>query len=210
MPYCGQYRLCGAAVAVWRVTETPEELSQFVAAEYAAEWRSRFGCNERCCEWLAVRALLKMILGDDARIVYDAAGKPLVDGGGVYISVSHTRGYAVLAVSRDAEVGVDVELLSRNALQAAGRFMEASALEGLAFDEASRVALFHWCAKEALYKVVGDLGGNFKENISVGAVVSPPGGSFCVSVTGLGDGADADFAAECVYDNDVLLVLCSR
>ena len=210
MPFCGQYELCGAAVAVWRVTETPRELSCLVAEEYAEEWRGRFGSDARCCEWLAVRALLKQMLGDDARIVYDVAGKPSVEGGGVHISVSHTRGYAVLAVSREAEVGVDVELLSRNALQAVGRFMEPSLLEGLSFEEASRVALFHWCAKEALYKVVGDLGGNFKENIRVSAFVPPPGGSFCVSVTGMGDGVDADFAAECVYDNGVLLVLCSR
>jgi hypothetical protein len=58
MPFCGQYELCGAAVAVWRVTETPRELSRLVAEEYAEEWRGRSGSDARCCEWLAVRALL--------------------------------------------------------------------------------------------------------------------------------------------------------
>lgn len=210
MPLCRQYELAGVDIAVWRITESVDELLEMVPKECAAYALAKFRSKKRCTEWLAVRAMVARRLGDTVRIAYDSAGKPSLEGLALNISISHTRGYAVVAFSQKDGVGVDVELLSRDVVAVAGRYMSAEMLEEVSPEKRNLVALVHWCAKEALYKIVGDLGGDFKENISVG--VFPPRVEGCVPVSLVGlDGYDAMvFNADYSVIDDLLVVLCRR
>ena len=131
MPFDGQYNQGGASVWVWRITETVDELALLVDEESAAYARAMFPSGKRCAEWLAVRALVARQL-PGARIVYDNAGKPSLEGAGGYLSISHTDGYAVIAFSQECEVGVDVELVSRNVLSASRRLMRCRLPRGTA------------------------------------------------------------------------------
>ena len=76
------------------------------------------------------------------------------------VNLSHTRGFAAVAVALGREVGVDVEWLDRTNLTAdlAGRFFapaECAQLAGLS-PEAEKQALFaFWTLKEAYIKAVG-------------------------------------------------------
>lgn len=208
MPLSGQYNINGIEVAVWRMTETLDELIALVPEECAGVCRAKFSSEKRCKEWLAVRAMFARLFGPDARVVYDAAGKPSLEGLDTFISISHTDGYAAIACSRGTEIGLDIELLSRNVLSAAGRFMQRECLEGMSSDEANRVALCHWCSKEALFKITGDLGGNFKDNISVGCSAVGDCGSLPVGIVGLG--YDGSFVADYCFFDGLLVVLCRR
>ena len=80
MPLLKQYELSGIRVLAWKVTETVEELQGMVSHSIAARACEDFTSEKRRAEWLAVRALLSNCLDVDARVVYDAAGKPSLEG----------------------------------------------------------------------------------------------------------------------------------
>jgi phosphopantetheinyl transferase len=207
-----QRKLCrdGVDVWVWKITETADELSLLVPGEQACYARETFASEIRRAEWLAVRAIVAQQFGDKARVVYDVAGKPSIGDVAGYISVSHTKGYAVVAFSRECEVGVDVELVSRDVLPVAGRFMPAESLDVFPSVERNKVALLNWCAKEALFKITGDLGGNFKDNISVGELGSGERGRVTLTLTGVDCLGEPLFVADYSFCEELLVVLCRK
>lgn len=74
---------------------------------------------------------------------------------------SHSGDFALVALSRDGAVGVDIEHLGKDprALEIARRFFDASEAEALAsLDPAVRDDAFIalWCAKEAVLKAAGE------------------------------------------------------
>lgn len=207
-----QRKLCWDSVDVWvwKITETADELSLLVPGEQACYARETFASEVRRAEWLAVRAIVAQQFGDKARVVYDVAGKPSIGDVASYISVSHTKGYAVVAFSRECEVGVDVELVSRDVLPVAGRFMPAESLDVFPSVERNKVALLNWCAKEALFKITGDLGGNFKDNISVGELGSGERGRVTLTLTGVDCLGEPLFVADYSFCEELLVVLCRK
>ena len=207
-----QRKLCwdGVDVWVWKITETADELSLLVPEGLACYARGKFASEKRRAEWLAVRAIMAQLFGDSAHIVYDDAGKPSIEGVTGYISVSHTKGYAAVAFSRECEVGVDVELLSRDVLPVAARFMHVESLDLFPPVKRNRVALVNWCAKEALFKITGDLGGNFKDNISVGELGSGERGRVTLTLMGVDCLGEPLFVADYSFCEELLVVLCRK
>lgn len=207
-----QRKLCWDSVDVWvwKITETADELSLLVPSEQACYARETFASEVRRAEWLAVRAIVAQQLGDKACVVYDVAGKPSIEGAPGYISVSHTKGYAAVAFSRECEVGVDVELLSRDVLPVAARFMHVESLDLLPSVKRNRVALVNWCAKEALFKITGDLGGNFKDNISVGEFGEGETGHVALTLMGVEYPGEPLFVADYSFCEELLVVLCRK
>ena len=207
-----QRKLCwdGVDVWVWKITESADELSLLVPGEQACYARETFASEKRRAEWLAVRAIVAQQFGDKALVVYDVAGKPSIGDVAGYISVSHTKGYAVVALSRECEVGVDVELVSRDVLPVAGRFMPAESLDVFPSVKRNKVALLNWCAKEALFKITGDLGGNFKDNISVGELGSGERGRVTLTLTGVDCLGEPLFVADYSFCEELLVVLCRK
>lgn len=105
------------------------------------------GLNARQNERQAVRLLLEQMLGtSDFELTHEASGKPVLQGW--HISVSHTRGYAAVLLSRSHEVGVDIEYASDRVSRIASRFLRPdehpqTVAETLAF----------WSAKETIFKL---------------------------------------------------------
>ena len=209
MPLLQQYNVGRVEVFVWKITEAVEELLDVVPACYATSV-SRFKSKNRSAQWLAVRAIVAQRFGNDVCVAYDVAGKPVLEGADGCITVSHTDGYAVLAYSSEGGVGVDVELLSRNVLRVAERFMQAGSLENYSLPDKNSAALVHWCAKEALYKIVGDLGGNFKDNISVGGFELRSEGCVSLALVGLDYCGVKDYVAHYSILDELLVVLCQE
>ena len=207
MPRIGLYELGRVKVAVWRIDETESELLSVLPQEYSGEIFSMKSAVRRL-EWLAVRVLLADIFGQEARIVYNSAGKPLLDGAALHIGISHTKGYAVLAFS-ESPFGVDAELLDRNILSIAGRLCSCSEDPFLDDAGANGRLLLKWCACEAMFKLVGNLGGTYRDNV----VVSPPAlsgcGSFPVLLRGVVSSLGRDYTADYLDTGGLLLVVCT-
>jgi 4'-phosphopantetheinyl transferase len=90
-----------------------------------------------------------------------AAGKPVLDGSRLRFNLSHSGGLALLAVTLDREVGVDVEALRPmpDACELAERHFapgEIAALRALPERDRDEAFLRCWTLKEAYVKAVGD------------------------------------------------------
>jgi hypothetical protein len=72
------------------------------------------------------------------------------------------------------------------------------------------VALVNWCAKEALFKITGDLGGNFKDNISVGELGEGETGHVALTLMGVEYPGEPLFVADYSFCEELLVVLCRK
>ena len=119
--------------------------------------------NRYLCAHYAVRVLLGAYLVVSpamVRIVPDHHGKPMLDDRALGFNLSHSGDCALLAVSRVAEIGVDVEMLRlpHEARQLAKSVFSAAELETLSnlSDDALETAFFTcWTRKEAYLKALG-------------------------------------------------------
>ena len=206
MPLYREFELNGASVAVWRITETVDELFSLLPAEYASGVEPLHS-EQRRAEWLAVRVLLQRMCGKNAHIEYDGAGKPMLCNAAGFISISHTKGYAVLAHSKSNPIGVDVELLARDVSLAARRFLNEKYLAQVPENNRSAYVRACWCSCEALFKLLGNIGGSYKENVFVKPFVPSSHGIIDVAVKGVPHVDDCDYKAVYVDDNELLVLL---
>lgn len=208
MPFYKKYQKENAAVALWRIEESKEELSFLVGSETMSELAALgYGSDKRRVEWLAVRVLLAHLFGEAVRLKYHGDGRPFVEGFSGDISISHTSGWVAVAISADGRIGVDVELRSRNALNAASHFVRDEQLQAIESSSPNEAALLCWIAKEALFKVVGNLGGNFKENISVAPFKMCEEGIIPLSIVGLPSYPERQFNVSYFFENEIAVAV---
>jgi 4'-phosphopantetheinyl transferase len=152
---------CGNAVetAAHRLLATEER--ERAARFYFAEDRRRYTVAHA-----AMRVLLAAYAGGGAsalRFATTGRGKPVLATPAVplHFNLSHSGDLALIAVTADAELGVDVEALrpidEHDAL--ASRFFapdEARALSGVAPAQRDLAFLLGWTRKEAYVKAVGE------------------------------------------------------
>ena len=207
MPLYNEMKFGDISVSIWEITESADELLSLSKSNYAGEAAMLHG-SRRKAEWLAVRLLLERMCGAEARIVYDAAGKPLLCGAQGYISISHTRGFALLAHSLRVPVGVDVELVGRNVVTVARRFVNEESRLSLPCGDINAGMLAYWCACEAIFKVVGDVGGTYKDNLFVKPFELSGHGRIAVSLKGLDTCCERDFFVDYINDGKLLVALC--
>ncbi len=151
----------GVSLGLWQMEETVEQLFEqyphLLSCRQALE--ERYKNDGRKLEFLAIRALMyemlkingasKGLLSHACDITHNDAGKPLFRG--YHISVSHTKGYAALILSKTQEVAVDIEYFSDRVERVAPKFLRkdehAEGLDSL---------LVHWCAKETVFKLFSE------------------------------------------------------
>lgn len=149
----------GVRLGLWEMTESENDFYALSPAmsRYRSVVASKYKSEQRRKEFLAVRALLHEMLDDKVgEITHNDKGKPALKGW--HISVSHTRGYAALILSRKQEVGVDIEYFSDRVDRIASKFLRK---DEHASDTLSR--LVHWCGKETIYKLFSDDNLQYKE-----------------------------------------------
>lgn len=106
-------------------------------------------------ELVAAMLQYKTSIGEPSRtdepveIGHEESGKPILKGW--HISISHTKGYAAVLLSKNHEVGIDIEYVSDRVKRIADRFLRLD-------EQAESVTdlLLHWCAKEAVYKLYSE------------------------------------------------------
>ena len=99
-------------------------------------------------ERMAVNSLVEQVF-PGCKLGHKSSGAPFIDIPGVYVSVSHSRNYAALAVSEHT-VGIDIEEPRAQQLErVVTRFMSDADLK------ACPNLLDAWTAKEAVFKAAG-------------------------------------------------------
>ena len=136
-------------LGIWTISESSDDfwaLSPYVESS-RSEFNALYKSEQRKCEVLAVRLLIKEIIGDNVQLLHQDNGKPYLSSG-MNISISHTRGFAVIIVSHSKQVSVDIEYFSNRIERIRSKFMRDDE------NASSQVKLLmHWCAKETMYKL---------------------------------------------------------
>ncbi len=158
----------GCKLAIWEISEDYDELlSKLSLASEEVKTLEGFGNHSRKLEWLSVRTLINEMMGSNTRIVYNEDRKPFLLDNSSHISISHSKEYTSILLSRYKRVGIDLEYMSHRISSIADRFINAD--ENITSDtELLRYHLYiHWCAKEALYKICDKKNINFKKNLTI-------------------------------------------
>lgn len=136
-------------LGIWAISESSDDfwaLSPYVESS-RSEFNALYKSEQRKCEVLAVSLLIKEIIGDNVQLLHQDNGKPYLSFG-MNISISHTRGFAVIIVSHSKQVSVDIEYFSNRIERIRSKFMRDDE------NASSQVKLLmHWCAKETMYKL---------------------------------------------------------
>jgi len=106
---------------------------------------SAYKSDVRRLEKLAVYSLLWKMTNSKVIVSHNEDGKPIVEG--YIISISHTRGYASVILSKLKNVAVDIEYYSDRVARIADKFIRE---DEIATDIASQ--LINWSVKETVYK----------------------------------------------------------
>lgn len=155
--------------AIWRIEESAEDLIcrlQLDSREQAV--LSRLNKGKRTLHWLATRVLLRTMLNTSGYIdcPSDENGKPYLANFPQRISLTHSFDYAAVMMSDNGEVGIDLELVKPKIVRIADKFMKPDELAAIGKDRIEKLYAC-WCAKEAVYKLQGNKGVSFKDNMTV-------------------------------------------
>jgi phosphopantetheinyl transferase len=139
------------------------ELLEREATEEELQSVEGISSQSRRTERLAWRLLLRSVL-PTAQVEYLSSGKPEIKNSQYHhISVSHCQDFVAVAIATKP-CGIDVERYDRNFERVISRYMTAEE-QSLSADE--HWAAVVWCAKEAMYKMAGREGIDFKRDMQI-------------------------------------------
>jgi 4'-phosphopantetheinyl transferase len=159
--------------AIWRVEEEAEDLvGRLQLDEREKTVLAGLNKGKRTLHWLTTRVLLRYMLDTPGFIdcPSDENGKPYLANFPHKISLTHSFDYVAVMLSENGEVGIDLELVGSKILKIAHKFMKTEELVGIEeLDVETRINYLYacWCAKEAVYKLQGNKGVSFRENMNI-------------------------------------------
>ncbi|MBN1886059.1 MAG: 4'-phosphopantetheinyl transferase superfamily protein [Candidatus Krumholzibacteriota bacterium] len=158
------------AVEVWFVDPSDAERLAAWEGHLSGDERARAARFRRDADrdvYVAAHGALRVILGRrigvepaQVRFFREETGRPVLDCGGPAFSISRTTGAALVAVSDEGPVGVDIELVAPRRLgdAVARRFFapaELALLDGPPPGDRTTAFFRIWTRKEALVKALG-------------------------------------------------------
>lgn len=151
----------GVSLGLWQMDESPELLFDLYPhlLPYRSSLDDKYKNDGRKLEFLAIRALMyemlrvngasKGLLSHAGDFTHNGQGKPLFRG--YHVSISHTKGYAALILSKKSEVAVDIEYMSDRVERIASKFLRKDERA-----DSLDAKLVHWCAKETVFKLFSE------------------------------------------------------
>lgn len=156
-------------IGVWHITETESELKNLTSIPSdELEEISYIKSESLRKQKYAVRALLDAMLEEKVYLSHHDNGKPYIENCATNISITHTDNYVAIILNDNDEVGIDIESLSRDFSAVEKKALSEEEIDDLDDDEGRNEQLaIYWCAKEAIYKMLGQYHVNFAEQIEV-------------------------------------------
>ena len=161
----------GGSWALWQIEESEEELlSRLNPARFPQEELQQIKLAQRRLEWLACRMALQALLPDlqEGTVRKNENGRPYLHGSEWHISLSHAYPYAAAAVHPTRPVGLDIEQPRPQLLRIKQKFLSRQEQEWVGDD--LRQLCMCWAAKEALYKLHGQPGLIFAQDMQLNSV----------------------------------------
>lgn len=142
----------GAHLALWHITESADRLRAMLSQPdlHAGKTAGLRPASRRLREVLAVRCLLRAMLGTETEVRYHDDGRPWLDNG-THISITHTEGYAAVILSSHP-AGIDIERIGNRVQRVVSHFVHPAEEALLDTPLALHLA---WSAKETAFKLLG-------------------------------------------------------
>ena len=141
---------------IWEINETLNELLQMVHLKDTDRQKlEKFGSESRKKEFLCTRILIQQCLGSDVQVYNDEHGKPHLISSDLKISITHTKNFVAILLSKTHVHALDMEYLSERVYRIAPRFLSKSELQNISETNKTLHLYQHWCAKECLIKLYG-------------------------------------------------------
>ena len=157
MPLILHENIENGEIGLWKVSEEIETLLSLakLSADDTLTY-SGISAIHRKKEWLATRALLNELIRKQHLIKYHIDGRPYLDDSQINISISHSTGYIAIILHSKSIPGIDIELITRKVGKVGSRFLSSDELVvcNEQAEHSNHRMLVHWCAKEAVYKMV--------------------------------------------------------
>lgn len=154
-------------LAIWKITEHSNELLELISEHfYELETRKE---NKH---WLASRALINYLFPDKKTALFkDEFNKPFlkIEGMDYHISITHSFQFAAILVSKTKTVAIDMEKIDERIQRVKQKFMREDEMDYLQSDDASKMLVTIWSAKETLYKFYGKKELDFKLHLKIDA-----------------------------------------
>lgn len=160
----------GITYAIWKIEEGEEELTSPLpdGDTLLQQARRCFKAVRRRLEWLSVRRLFHELGYKHTDIMYYPTGRPYMASQTVHISISHTNGYAAVALSPNTPVGIDIEQMGEKVRRVSAKFLSDEELASIATgDNEIPNLLIHWSAKETMFKLLDQEGIDFSEHLRI-------------------------------------------
>ena len=157
MPLLLHKAIENGVIGLWKISEEVDELYRLSRLSDPDKLTyAGISSLHRKKEWLATRALLNNLTGEPVRISYQEDGRPYPESGEFKISISHTSGFVTILLHQKSIPGIDIELTTRQVGKVASRFLSSEELDACreSSEYSNRQLLLHWCAKEAVFKMV--------------------------------------------------------
>ena len=180
----------GPLWGIWKIEESSEVLLSLLRnrEEYLPQLEL-IRTEQRRREWLACRVLLQELTGGPVCVAYRPNGAPYLSGSSLHISISHTKGYVSVILSDKVPVGIDIEQYGQRVHRVAHKYMREDESVRLYKEDATWSLLLHWCAKETLFKMIGQEEVDFLHHLHVRPFPYAEEGSFTVYETRTEEGA---------------------
>ncbi|TDS14559.1 4'-phosphopantetheinyl transferase family protein [Sphingobacterium paludis] len=155
--------------AIWKIEETVEELlGRLQLDEREKAKLESLSKGKRTLHWLTTRVLLRYLLKTEGYIACpsDENGKPFLPDYPFEISLTHSYEYAGVLMSGNGKCGIDLEIIKDKVLRIKEKFLKPNEL---AFIQEHNVEQLYacWCAKEAVYKLQGNKGVSFLDDMTI-------------------------------------------
>lgn len=171
-------------LGVWKMNESSDNLLSMLSNQSDnLTFLQTIHAEHRKQERLASRVLLKELLGKEARVDYYPNGAPFLPDLPLHISISHTKGYAAVIIQEYPAAGVDIEYRSDRVRKIRSRFMTPDEETAIDPDHETEHLLIYWCAKETLFKMIGQEEVDFCRHLHVEPFPYAESGEFLVRET---------------------------
>jgi 4'-phosphopantetheinyl transferase len=156
--------------AIWKIEESAEELLEKLQLDAEEQEKLRhLSKGKRTLHWLATRVLLRYLLQTDQYIhcPSDANGKPYLPDYPYKISLTHSFDYAGVMLSTQGECGIDLERIKEKVVRIKEKFLKPQELQFINLEHEVHQLYACWCAKEAVYKLQGNKGVSFLDDMTI-------------------------------------------
>ncbi|MCB0736601.1 MAG: 4'-phosphopantetheinyl transferase superfamily protein [Bacteroidetes bacterium] len=161
----------GSLMALWRIEETEEELSsKLMLDDSEKNYLAGIKADNKRLQWLASRVLIRELVNPPGQILmdWDQHGRPYVLNYDFEVSISHSRNMAAVIVG-ESRCGIDVEEINNKIGRISKKFVSDEERVFISTDNSILYETLIWGAKEALFKLIGGNGVDFKKNLRIHA-----------------------------------------